>query len=77
MQGYQDEYLDELICGNGRGDFHSDGLANCPDCILYKVDTPGNADHRCLECFVPILTCKDCCVRRHRMEPFHRIEVCN
>lgn len=76
-QNYRDTYLDELLRWDGRGDFHSDGLASCPDCISYKVDTPGKADHRCVECYIPILTCKECCIRRHRMDPFHRIEVGN
>jgi len=76
MQKYWDPYLDELIRWDGRGDFYSDGLAKCPDCVSYWLESPGNADHRCMECCVPILTCGDCCLRRHRMEPFHKIEVC-
>jgi len=75
MEKYRDAYLDELIRWDGRGDLSSDGLAECPDCVSYKSETPGHADHRCLECYTPILTCKACCVRRHHMDPFHRIQV--
>ncbi|KAF9471895.1 hypothetical protein BDN70DRAFT_819429 [Pholiota conissans] len=31
--------------------------------------------YRCIDCFLPDLTCKGCCVKRHQRLPFHIIEV--
>ncbi|THU85164.1 hypothetical protein K435DRAFT_686065, partial [Dendrothele bispora CBS 962.96] len=30
--------------------------------------------YRCLDCFLPDLTCADCCRRRHIRNPFHKIQ---
>lgn len=67
-------YLDELLRWEGRGEFmHED---SCLDCIArgHKAVKP---EFRCLDCFLPDLVCQSCCVRRHRMHPFHAIEVCS
>ncbi|THU75375.1 hypothetical protein K435DRAFT_561253, partial [Dendrothele bispora CBS 962.96] len=31
------------------------------------------ANIRCLDCFIPDLTCPSCCGRRHARNPFHRV----
>lgn len=67
-------YLDEILRFAGRGDFI--GASACPDCVAMKKPTPGIPEYRCeSDCFLPDLTCKDCCVRRHKRLPFHRIQV--
>ncbi|KJA25187.1 hypothetical protein HYPSUDRAFT_135353 [Hypholoma sublateritium FD-334 SS-4] len=44
------------------------------------VSVTGNKEHinppqfRCRDCFLPDLTCQVCCIRRHRLNPFHNIE---
>ncbi|KDR74714.1 hypothetical protein GALMADRAFT_70522 [Galerina marginata CBS 339.88] len=44
------------------------------NCIARSANSCGAAEYRCEDCFLPDLTCASCCVRRHRMNPFHRIE---
>jgi hypothetical protein len=70
---FRDTYLDEVIRFSGRADFRAS--RDCPDCIARLTETPGPPDHRCKECLLPDLVCGDCCVRRHKRLPLHRIEV--
>ncbi|PPR02990.1 hypothetical protein CVT24_012178 [Panaeolus cyanescens] len=71
---YRSEYLDELMRLEGRGEFNR--MARCGDCVGRRNGVPGPALYRCVSgCFVPDLTCADCCVRRHQREPFHVIEM--
>ncbi|PPR04539.1 hypothetical protein CVT26_002506 [Gymnopilus dilepis] len=70
---HRPSYLDEVCRFSGRGDFIA--ASQCPDCIARKAMTPGIPEYRCVECFLPDLTCRDCCVRRHRMNPLHRIQL--
>uniref|UniRef100_A0A8H8CFY2 CxC2-like cysteine cluster KDZ transposase-associated domain-containing protein n=1 Tax=Psilocybe cubensis TaxID=181762 RepID=A0A8H8CFY2_PSICU len=69
---HRQTYLDEIIRWSGRGDFRH--LTSCPDCVAREEEIPGQAEHRCRECLSPDLTCCECCVRRHRLNLFHRIE---
>lgn len=69
----RDRYLDELIRRDGRGDFAQD--PQCPDCISRGDKEPASATYRCQDCFLPDLTCSKCFVRRHRLNPFHNVEV--
>lgn len=64
--------MDELIRWEGCGKFMHE--KSCPDCIArgHKATTP---EYRCLDCFLPDMVCQSCCVQRHRMHPFHTIEV--
>ncbi|KDR83151.1 hypothetical protein GALMADRAFT_134646 [Galerina marginata CBS 339.88] len=72
METHRQHYLDEIMRWEGRGDFmHS---VSCPDCASRKAATPGPAEYRCVECFLPDLLCSSCCVKRHRLHPFHRIK---
>jgi hypothetical protein len=73
-QEYRGVYLDEFMQHEGRGDFMTE--EKCPDCVARKVknDIPA-AEYRCRDCFIPDLVCSSCCVRRHRQQPLHRIEV--
>ncbi|PPQ76849.1 hypothetical protein CVT24_010586 [Panaeolus cyanescens] len=72
---YRSSYLDELCRHSGRGDFRS--IDKCRDCGS-KKEVQGDAIYRCAsECFLADLVCKDCCVKRHRKLPFHRIEKWN
>ncbi|KAF8869055.1 hypothetical protein CPB84DRAFT_1694913, partial [Gymnopilus junonius] len=66
-------FLDELLRWSGHGDFRS--AEQCPDCLAWSVSSPAQPEYRCKECLVPDLTCSLCCVRRHRVHPFHQIEV--
>lgn len=69
---HREAYLDEVLRWEGRGDFSSD--APCSDCVSRREDYPGEAIYRCVDCFLPDLVCRACCVRRHRALPFHIIE---
>ncbi|PPR07725.1 hypothetical protein CVT26_003718, partial [Gymnopilus dilepis] len=69
---YRQIFLDEMLRWSGRGDFQH--AENCPDCLARSSSSPGIPEYRCAECMVPDLTCSSCCVRRHRLQPFHRIE---
>lgn len=69
---HRQHYLEEFMRWEGRGEFISD---QCLDCKARRVDSPGRAIYRCTECFIPDLVCQSCCVKRHRTNPFHRIEV--
>ncbi|KAF9536370.1 hypothetical protein CPC08DRAFT_652149 [Agrocybe pediades] len=72
MKLHRQTYLEEMLRWEGRGDFqHSD---RCPDCIARCSEAPGLPQYRCEECFIPDLVCQACCVRRHRVQPFHHIE---
>ncbi|KDR65407.1 hypothetical protein GALMADRAFT_148720 [Galerina marginata CBS 339.88] len=66
---YRQVYLDEVLRWAGRGDFRS--ASQCPDCLARSA-APGVPAYWCEECIIPDLTCASCCVRRHRMHPFHR-----
>lgn len=66
-------YLEELLRHEGRGDFARD--ADCPDCLSRGSKKPGPALFRCTDCFLPDLTCSGCLIRRHRLNPFHNVEV--
>jgi hypothetical protein len=74
MTDHRQTYLEEVIRWAGRADFL--GAKECPDCVSREKTTPGLPQYRCRECFLPSLTCKMCCVKRHRTHPLHRIEVC-
>jgi len=67
-------YLEEMIRWAGRGDFC--GTQDCPDCVARGSAEPGRPEYRCRECAIADLVCKTCCVKRHRVHPLHRIEVC-
>ncbi|KAL0566541.1 hypothetical protein V5O48_015475 [Marasmius crinis-equi] len=71
MEKYRDTYLDEMLRNDGRGDFT---LANCVDCLSRAAKDPPPGIYRCKECFLGDLTCQECCVRRHRQNPLHRIQ---
>jgi hypothetical protein len=72
-ENYRSSYLDELIRWEGRGDMMDEKL--CRDCVARGVQAPRAPVYRCLDCFLPDLTCQDCCIRRHRLQPLHVIEV--
>ncbi|KDR64862.1 hypothetical protein GALMADRAFT_82591, partial [Galerina marginata CBS 339.88] len=58
----------------GRGDAWVEGEAVCSDCTARKVQSPAPGVYRCTECILPSLLCKECCLRRHRILPFHTIK---
>ncbi|KAK0467694.1 uncharacterized protein EV420DRAFT_1616586 [Desarmillaria tabescens] len=59
---------------DGRGDAHQS--LKCPNCIARNVEeeVQGEPEVWCKDCFLSDLVCTSCCVRRHRQNPFHRIE---
>ncbi|PPQ76891.1 hypothetical protein CVT26_000661 [Gymnopilus dilepis] len=72
MEQHRETYLDEMLRWEGRADASSQ--KECPDCILRSTNPRGAAEYRCEDCFIPDLTCASCCVKRHKLNPFHRIE---
>ncbi|KAF9030917.1 hypothetical protein BJ165DRAFT_1358546, partial [Panaeolus papilionaceus] len=73
---YRSSYLDEICCLSGRGDYRK--IVACSDCISAKKEIPGKAEYRCAsDCILPDLTCKACCLRRHKRHPLHRIQKWN
>ncbi|KAK0225739.1 hypothetical protein IW262DRAFT_1266633 [Armillaria fumosa] len=68
-------YLNEITCHNGRGDSHQN--LKCLDCIAQNLEevAQGEPEICCKDCFLNDLVCMPCCVRRHRQNPFHCIEV--
>lgn len=74
-ENYQSSYLDELICWEGRGDMMNKKL--CQDCVAQGVQAPCAPVYRCLDCFLPNLTCQDCCIRQHWVQLLHIIKVCS
>ncbi|PPQ73936.1 hypothetical protein CVT26_006557 [Gymnopilus dilepis] len=72
--GFRDIYLDELLRWEGRGDAWSKGDTQCADCLGRRTEPAAVGAYRCHDCFYPHMICKDCCLRRHRMLPFHRIQ---
>ena len=74
MEVHREEYLLEMMRWSGRGDFRT--AKQCPDCIARHVEAPGEPRFRCLACALPDLVCNSCCLRRHRLHPFHWIQVC-
>jgi hypothetical protein len=79
----RDEYLDEFIRLEGRGNFTAE---NCPSCkraansntfqgLLGAEQELGVAAIRCNDCFGGELLCEACCVGDHVHNPLHMIEV--
>lgn len=64
---YRDDYLDALLCHDGRGRYMSSGCAVCG-----KPDPA----YRCRDCTGRDMVCEGCIVSRHKGEPLHVIEVC-
>lgn len=73
MEKSRNRYLDEMIRSEGRGDFARD--QRCPDCVSRGYKEASAAQFRCQDCFLPDLTCAQCFIRRHRLNPFHNVEV--
>ncbi|KAF9536717.1 hypothetical protein CPC08DRAFT_652023, partial [Agrocybe pediades] len=69
---HRQNYLDEMIRWEGRADFLT--ATQCPDCVAKGKPSPGVPQYRCEECFCPDLVCGECCVKRHRIQPFHHIQ---
>jgi hypothetical protein len=63
---HRDEYLDELMCLEGRGRYER----SCAGC-----NTPF-PNFRCKDCTHGALWCQVCLVKRHAQSPLHVIEVC-
>lgn len=63
---YRPEYLDEIMCLEGRGRFGS----LCPQC---RTPCP---NYRCTDCMHGALWCQQCLVDNHSQMPLHSIQVC-
>ncbi|KAL0571405.1 hypothetical protein V5O48_010556 [Marasmius crinis-equi] len=73
-ENYQESYLDKLLRSDGRGDFR---YVQCVDCQARGVLLKEGITTRllwCKTCFGGDLVCPGCCVKRHRLNPLHRIE---
>lgn len=60
--------VDELM----RHDANLSSSATCPECEEDIIDTD---TFRCLDCLPIPPECEACTLKRHVLEPFHRIEV--
>lgn len=67
---YRDEYLDEMVRLEGRGEY---GNSVCSTCKSDVESAP--PEYRCRDCFHPELQCRDCILVSHARAPFDRIEV--
>ncbi|KAL0572957.1 hypothetical protein V5O48_009012 [Marasmius crinis-equi] len=67
-QNLRDTFVHELLRHKGRADALSQ--TTCPDCGCSSL----KATYRCKERFLGLLLCRDCCVRRHALLPFHLVE---
>ncbi|KAF7783272.1 hypothetical protein Agabi119p4_2648 [Agaricus bisporus var. burnettii] len=61
-----DEFLDELLRLEGRGDYASHGI--CLECHERRPE------YRCSDCSTDELYCSSCVVALHKRNPLHRIE---
>jgi hypothetical protein len=66
---HREEYLKVMMILKGRGDKFP---VTCPTCPSERP--PESPQFRCLDCSQG-LTCQDCCVRGHKDNPLHRIQV--
>ncbi|KAJ6511876.1 hypothetical protein C8R47DRAFT_1173309 [Mycena vitilis] len=67
-----DEYLAEVIRLEGRGDVCTTHCPTCPASV--PRETPR---YRCMDCFIPDLFCKQCCLASHARHPLDRIQYWN
>lgn len=71
-EGRREEYLEELIRLEGRGDSaHENFCSSCP------ITTAQNlALYRCEDCIgTACLECLSCIIHHHKRLPFHRVKV--
>jgi hypothetical protein len=67
--GHRDVFLQELLCLEGlRG-------INTSHCQQYPDNRISKASIRCKDCLGGELTCADCCVLLHTINPFHRVSM--
>lgn len=69
---YIQEYLDELIRLEGRGDANK--LSRCPSCKPTQIDAD-EPIYRCDDCAGSLMECQTCCVSRHERLPLHIVKV--
>lgn len=67
---HRDEYLEELIRLEGRGDSPTTLCSSCP-----PGSEAGRPLYRCRDCFSTDLVCQTCCVEAHKNRPLDIIEV--
>jgi hypothetical protein len=65
--GFREEYLQEMLRLEGRGDAASQG--QCMSCLST------DAAYRCEDCMSRLLECSSCCLTWHRHLPLHVIQV--
>lgn len=65
--GRPQEFLEELIRLEGRGDAAGSSCASCGE---------EDASYGCTDCWGTWLECQECIVKGHKRLPFHRIKVC-
>ena len=66
------EYLDELLRHEGRGDYPPEHCPRCP-----KDQPAGSPIMRCKDCLMGELLCTQCCRIQHAQHPLHVVEVRN
>jgi hypothetical protein len=65
--GFREEYLQEMLRLEGRGDVASHG--QCMSCPAT------DAIYRCEDCMGRLVECSHCCLTRHKHLPLHIIQV--
>ncbi|PBK61727.1 hypothetical protein ARMSODRAFT_990587 [Armillaria solidipes] len=77
-EGHREEYLREILRGEGRGGFKTE---KCASCASVDVEGPTEEDrsarYRCEDCEGGSIECRACLVQSHRRLPFHRVQVWN
>lgn len=68
-------YCDEMMRHESRGECRT--LKSCVECETRREQKKGPPTYRCRDCYMDDLLCSRCCLRRHRLNPLHRIEVSN
>ncbi|KAJ7736393.1 hypothetical protein B0H14DRAFT_3097541 [Mycena olivaceomarginata] len=64
-----EQYLMEFLQHEGKGAVAREWCPACP-----PASRAPNPEYRCMDCFFPDLLCVECCVKKHRDHPLHRIE---
>lgn len=70
--GHRQEFLEEFIRLEGRGDAH---LVTRCTCGAGGERAEEGPLYRCDDCAGFLMECRTCCVARHQRLPFHLIKV--
>lgn len=77
QEGRPQEYLDEFIRLEGRGDHTGSTCSGCRERFGEggMDGVSGDAVFTCEDCFGTFMECASCILMSHRRLPFHRVQV--